>query len=328
MARERVAVTGAGGFIGLATVAALDAAGFAVTGLVGPEASDRLRAPAGSGPWSWGEITDLASTLEVVKGCSSVVHLAGPPSVARSFADPPLFLGAHTAGTATVMQAAALAGSVRRVVIASSAEIYGVPASSVVEEDAAAAPLSPYAVAKLASEEVAGVLARSFGLETVAVRPFAVYGAGSPPWSLVGGAVSQALEAGEPAVRMNDLTRTRDFVFVDDVADLFVRAATLPLDEAHATCLPVNAATGRGTSVHELAAAALRAAGREARIEERPAAAPATKADIMAGRRPSWSDPMRLVGSPAKAARLLGWTPETDLERGLAALVAHRRRLA
>ena len=153
----------------------------------------------------------------------------------------------------------------------SSAEIYGIPRAEVVVEDHEPQPLSPYAVAKLAAEGVAGVLARVHGLEVVVVRPFAVYGPASPPWSLVGIAVGQALQDDGAPVVMNDLERVRDLTYVDDVGDLLVRAATTPIDDLAGRAVAINAATGQGTSVLELARAALAAAGREAEIAERPA---------------------------------------------------------
>jgi UDP-glucose 4-epimerase len=327
MAPDLVAVTGAGGFIGRATVAALLAADVAHGGLVGPDDAgpERLAAPPGPGRWEWGAIDDSDTADRVLDKATSLIHLAGPPSVGQSFARPAEYLAAHAGGTATLLQAAARSGRVRRIVVISSAEIYGMPQTDVVVEDQEARPLSPYAVAKLAAEGVAGVLARVHDLEVVIIRPFAIYGPASPPWSLVGIAVGQALQDDDAPMLMNNLDRVRDLTYVDDVGDLLVRAATTPIDDLAGRAVAINAATGRGTSVRELARAALAAAGREAEIGERPARRAPLPSEVLTGARPEWSDPVRLVGSCARARELLGWVPRTDVGAGLREVVAARR---
>jgi UDP-glucose 4-epimerase len=327
MTFEGIALTGAGGFIGRATVSALQGAGTDIVGLVGPndEPSGRLPAPDGPGRWEWGPIDDPDTTDRLLHESTACIHLAGPPSVGQSFARPSDFVAAHTGGTANVLQAAGRSQSVRRVVVMSSAEIYGIPTSDVVAEDHEARPRSPYAVAKLAAEHVADVLAQVHGLEVVVVRPFAVYGPASPVWSLVGMSVDQALQ-GDGPVLMNDLGRVRDLTYVDDVADLLVRAATTPIDGLSGKTVAVNAATGQGTSVLDLARTALDAVGRQADVAERPARPEPSAQDVLGGARPRWSDPLRLVGSRARAGELLGWVPSTDVAAGIRNVVEARRQ--
>jgi UDP-glucose 4-epimerase len=327
MASESIAVTGAGGFIGRAAVAALQSRDVALSGLVGPDGDETTRLPAPSGPgrWQWGGLDDAEAADRLLDGASALIHLAGPPSVGQSFAVPFDFMAAHAGGTATMLQAAVRSGTVRRVVVVSSAEVYGIPSADVVDEDHAPQPLSPYAAAKLAAEHLSGIVARAHGLEVAIVRPFAVYGPASPPWSLVGIAVDQALH-GDGPVLMNDLGRVRDLTYVDDVADLLVRAATTPIDGLAGNAVAFNAATGQGTSVLELAQTALAAAGRDAEIAERPPRPEPASSDILGGGRPGWSDPLRLVGSPRRGAEILGWRPRTDVATGLQNLVAARRR--
>jgi nucleoside-diphosphate-sugar epimerase len=329
MAAESIAVTGAGGFIGRATVAALQARDADIAGLVGPDDPDerqRLPAPDGPGRWEWGGLADGETADRLLAGKSSLIHLAGPPSVGQSFAMPADFVAAHAGGAATMLQAAVRSQSVRRVVVVSSAEIYGIPTADVVDEDHEARPLSPYAAAKLAAEHIAGIVAQAHGLEVAIVRPFAIYGPASPPWSLVGIAVGQALQPEGP-ILMNDLGRVRDLTYVDDVADLLVRAAITPIDGLEGRTMAFNAATGQGTSVLELARAALEAVGREAAIDERPPRPEPASDDILRGGRPGWSDPLRLVGSPARGGEVLGWSPHTDVAAGIRNVVAARRNL-
>jgi len=319
-----VAVTGAAGLIGHAVHAQLVAAGRDPRGHAGPA---RLRGvePAPAEQYVWGDLTDQDWLVDRLAGAEAVVHLAGPSSVAASFADPAGAVAAHAGGTAAVVRAAALSGTVRRVVVASSAEVYGIPRTDLVGEEHPLDPLSPYAAGKVGAEAAARSLALALGLELVVLRPFAVYGERSPAWSLVASCVRRALAGGGP-LTMTSLDRVRDLVHVDDVAAAFVAAATAPLgdDAAITTC---NVCTGVGTRVDDLARTVLAAAGSAEPIEQAEPQ-PVTAADVLAGRRPPSSDPMRLVGDPARARAALGWQPRVSVADGIARVVAHVRAQA
>jgi UDP-glucose 4-epimerase len=339
---QPVAVTGAGGLIGTRVVAELHRRGNAVRGLVGAAGEP---APALPGYWRWGDIRDVEVVADVLRGSRAVIHLAGPSVVPASFADPAGSVATHAAGTAVVLQVAVAEG-LPRLCLASSAEVYGDPDGDADERDPLQ-PLSPYAVGKVAAEQLAGVLARCHRIGLTVLRPFAVYGPQSPARSLVGRVVRQA--GTDSLVQVRDLTRERDFVQVDDVARAFVDGALRP---GLPTALTANVCTGRGTSVLGLARAALLAAGvpeadqagrirvaldpvppgsagsgsaqspsRQPESPSQPGSAPA-----LAGIRPGWSDPVRLVGRPDLAAATLGWTARTDLAAGLAECLAALRQ--
>lgn len=321
-----VAVTGAAGLIGHATRLALSGAGCRVQGHAGPPHlrpadDDQPGAGALDPGFVWGELADDAVLAEAFDGAGTVIHLAGPASVAASFADPAGAVAAHAAGTASVVRAAARSGTVRRVVVASSAEVYGTPQTDRVAEDHPLDPLTPYAAGKLGAEAAARSLAYALGLELVLLRPFAVYGPRSPAWSLVGSTVRRALSGDD--VTMTSLDRVRDLTHVDDVAALFMTAALAPLPRQ---VLTLNVCTGIGTSVADLVRSALRAAGSTAQMHEAAAGPDPTRAEVLAGRRPPSSDPFRLVGDPTLAATTLGWVARTHLDAGVAAMVAEVRR--
>ena len=315
-----VALTGAAGLIGHAAHELLVARGQPPQGHAGP-AHLRGTESAPADAYLWGDLTDADLLAAAFEGATAVVHLAGPSSVAASFVDPAGAVSAHAGGTAAVVRAAALSGTVRRVVVASSAEVYGIPRTERVAEDHPLDPLSPYAAGKLGAEAAARSLALAHGLELVLLRPFAVYGERSPAWSLVGSAVRRAL-AGGP-LTMTSLDRVRDLVHVDDVAAAFVAAATAPLDGAQ--IITANVCTGVGTRVDELARTVLAATGNTSDLVEAPAS-PVTAADVLQGRRPASSDPMRLVGDPAHAGTALGWTAQRSVADGIAGVVAHVQR--
>lgn len=310
--------------IGRAVAAHLASWGIALSGLVAP-ASEFDVHPGVDGRWTWGDVLDPRALHEALTAAESVVHLAGPPSVAASFRTPDTALAMHAAGTAAVFRVAAEVATVRRVVLISTAEVYGIPRRKIVRENHPLAPLSPYAAAKLGAEAVATVLSRAYGLELVIVRPFAVYGPESPRWSLVGTSIDRALH--QEQIAMADLSRVRDLVHTDDIADLLRRCATLPLLEP-AEPVVVNASTGVGTSIRELAVAAARAAGRDLTVVQCPSRPEATAGEIRAGTRPSWSDPLRLVGDPRRAHEIFGWVPATSLESGLRDVICRSLQVA
>ena len=237
-----VAVTGGGGFIGSALLRLLDHLGIPASTLLGPPGVP-VRSPPASVRSHTGDLADGQAVPGAVAGASVVVHLAGPPSVAASFHDPVGYLRAHVEGTANVVEAAHQAG-VRRLVVVSSAEVYGRPRSCPVAEDAATAPRSPYGAAKVGAEAVAGAAARSGALDqVVVVRPFSVYGTGMADWSLIGSLAQQAQRGGPLEVR--DPRPVRDYVHVDDVAAALVAAARVPLRGNLAT---FNLCSGVGRS--------------------------------------------------------------------------------
>src|SRR5687768_8477530 len=124
----RALVTGGGGFIGWHVVQGLAAAGAHVRCLTGPSGSG-LTAPTGASETFDADIRDTDTLHEQAADADVVVHLAGPPSVAQSFADPCGYVRVHVEGTASVLEASRRA-RVPHVVYVSSAEIYGVPDSN------------------------------------------------------------------------------------------------------------------------------------------------------------------------------------------------------
>ena len=176
------------------------------------------------------DIRDYDAVAAVVRGAPKVFHLAAIPSVPRSISEP---VPSHTAnidGTFNVFQACAV-GGVGRVVYAASSSAYGETEVLPKTESMIPTPLSPYAAQKLMGEYYASVYARCFALETVALRFFNVYGPRQDPSSPYSGVLSIFLncliDRSAPTI-FGDGEQSRDFTYVDDVAELCLKAAAAP----------------------------------------------------------------------------------------------------
>jgi nucleoside-diphosphate-sugar epimerase len=302
----RVVVTGAGGMVGCAVTRALQARTADIRAHVGPAGADTAAVPRGV-PASFAEITDTAALRGLFDAADAVVHVAGPPSAAASFASPVAYANAHVVGTAAVLEACRSAG-VSRLVLMSSAEVYGRPSQNPVSEDAATLPRSPYGAAKLGGEALVRAFCPPAGLAAAVLRPFSVYGPRSPQQSIVGRLLRSALT--DDVITLSSLRPVRDYVHVDDVGE--AAAAALRAVDVPNGRVPVwNVASGVGTSVAELAGLVLAAAGRSARVEEAPAPD-----------RPPGADVTELVADISRAADDLGWVPAVRLAAGLAEALA------
>lgn len=300
----KVLVTGSNGMIGRAVLAAPPATVTALHAQVGP-GPVAPGGPADGFPTVTCDITDHDALRPLAEGVDAVIHLAGPPSVAASFADPVEFLRAHVLGTATVVQLCQDLG-IGRLVHVSSAEVYGRPSRNPVDEAEPLTPRSPYAAAKVGAESAIGAAARSSALDAVVLRPFSVYGPGIRRDSVLGVILDQAL-AGD-TIRLQRLDSIRDHCYVGDLAVAIWRAATTEVDGL----LTCNIGSGVGTSSGDLARAAL--AARDGTVPD-GATVEAIGSD---GARPASADITELVADIGLARDALGWEPATELVDGLA----------
>jgi len=222
-------VTGGAGFIGSNIVARLVADGHEVRVVddlsTGKERN--LAAVADDIRLHTGDICDEGLLRQAFEGAECVFHQAALASVPRSIDDPVGSNRANVEGTLKVLVAARDCG-VRRVVYASSSSVYGDTPTLPKREDMIPAPMSPYAVSKLAGEYYCGVFNDTFGLETVSLRYFNVYGPHQDPESQYAAVIPiflQRIASGEKPTVFGDGEQSRDFTFVDDVVEANLRAA-------------------------------------------------------------------------------------------------------
>ena len=196
-----------------------------------------------------GSIEDFELLRSAFEGAECVFHLAAIASVKRSVEDPLQTNNVGINGTLNVLTAARDAG-VRRVVLASSAAVYGNSPDLPKREDMIPEPRSPYAVSKLAGEHYARVYNELYGLETVMLRYFNVFGPKQDPSSEYSGVISRFVSAildGDQPTIFGDGEQTRDFVFVSDVV-----AANILAGRSFAPGI-YNIANEKSTSLNQLA---------------------------------------------------------------------------
>jgi UDP-glucose 4-epimerase len=293
---SRIAVTGAGGFVGRNVTAALRSAGNSVTALLGPDDDD----PPEAETVLRGDLLVPGLADAVLEGAKHVVHAAGPPSVAASFADPVEFARIHVAGTAAIASAA-VRHRAASLVLVSSAEVYGAGSPKLIDETRACAPISPYGAAKLGGEWMARTICDHSEIGLTILRPFSLYGPQMRQASLLGTILDQVRADGN--VVLFDLAPVRDYLHIGDFTALLVRTLESP-----APYRLLNACSGRGVSVRELARLVLDAASGSGTVSARE-------------RRGRPTDVSELVGDHRKAEETLGWRARIPLEQGVAGLL-------
>ncbi|MCY1265932.1 NAD-dependent dehydratase [Pseudomonas jessenii] len=248
MADSPVLITGGAGFIGSHLTDALLARGHAVRILDDLSTGKHSNLPLDNPRVELivGDVANAALVAQAMAGCSAVAHLAAVASVQASVDDPVRTHQSNFIGTLNVCEAMRQTG-VKRVLFASSAAVYGNNGEGEsIDEDTPKAPLTPYAVDKLASEQYFDFYHRQHGLEPVIFRFFNIYGPRQDPSSPYSGVISifseRALK-GLPITVFGDGEQTRDFVYVEDLVDLLVQAIEMPRVEVGAVNVGWNQAT-------------------------------------------------------------------------------------
>ncbi|MEO8096760.1 MAG: SDR family oxidoreductase [Acidobacteriota bacterium] len=231
MMAQKYLVTGGAGFIGSSLVRTLLDYGSVVVLdnlLTGRE--ENIREVMGQVEFRRFDIREFDTLGAAMKGVDTVFHLAAIPSVPRSIDDP---VPSHTVnidGTFNVFRAASLAG-VRRIVYAASSSAYGDTEVLPKVESMTPRPKSPYAVQKLLGEYYGKVFYDCFGIETVSLRFFNVFGPRQDPTSPYSGVLSlfmKHLIARTSPTIFGDGEQSRDFTYVQDVAELCWKASQVP----------------------------------------------------------------------------------------------------
>ncbi len=310
-ASKRVAVTGAGGFIGSHLVEALVAAGADVSAIV------RYNSRSDDGNLGFLppdvreavtihriDLTDIDASRRALSGVDIVFNLAAYIGIPYSYVSPQDTVTNNMATTMTVLLLAR-ENAIGKVMQTSTSEVYGSARIVPIPETHPLQPQSPYSASKIATDSVALSFHFSYNIPLVIVRPFNTYGPRQSARAVIPSVAAQALAGSE--IRVGAVDTTRDFNYVGDTVRGFMMCAAS--DQAVGEV--INIGSGQEISIAHTIDEIVKIAGRNARVVR-------DEARI----RPEKSEVTRLWADISKARSILGYEPEVSLREGLERTIA------
>ncbi len=252
-----------------------------------------------------GDIRDPAAIEAATKNCKIIFHLAAQTSVSFSMENPKEDCEINVVGTLNGLEAARNANA--RVVFSSSCAVYGNPKQRPTPETYPTNPIAFYGLSKLLGENCCRFQQEQYGLEIVMFRIFNVYG---PDCHGVIYDYLKKLQKNPTKLEvLGTGKQSRDFVYVSDMVDILIRAATIP----EAAGQTFNVGTGKTTSVAELAQMVIEVLGLK-------------NVNVVFKGGMAWEGDMDItLADNRKAVEVLGWKPQVSLEEGLKKLISSRR---
>ena len=303
---KQVLVTGAGGFIASHLVERLVAEGAKIRAFV------RYNSRGDAGllrllPMDVfsqveviaGDLRDAEAIRAAMKDVDTVFHLGALIAIPYSYLHPREVIDTNVMGTLNVLMAARDLGT-RRVVHTSTSEVYGTAQYVPIDEQHPLQGQSPYSASKIGADKIAESFYRSFNVPVVTIRPFNTYGPRQSARAVIPTIINQVLTRDE--VHLGSLTPSRDFTFVLDTVDGFMRGAQadgVVGDE-------INLGNDATITIGELCEKVFRILGKSPKIvtEDRR-------------KRPEKSEVLKLQASYKKAQSMIGWEPRVSLDEGL-----------
>lgn len=302
---NKILVTGAGGFIGSELAHQLVLSGAQVRVFL------RYTSRADTGLLKYlpleiqdsfevifGDLRDPDAIDKAAEGMDTIFHLGALISIPYSYIHPVEVVQSNVIGTLNVLQACRNHGC--RLVHTSTSEVYGTALYTPIDEAHPLQGQSPYSASKIGADKLVESFHRAYSVQAVTVRPFNTYGPGQSARAVIPTIITQALTQDE--VHLGNLDAKRDFTYVTDTVDGFVRAAQAEGVDGET----FNLGFGDEISIGELADLIIELVGRPVRVvveEERL--------------RPEKSEVMRLLSDNTRARQMLGWEPTVDIRTGL-----------
>jgi nucleoside-diphosphate-sugar epimerase len=288
---SKVLVTGAGGFLARHIVPKLVAQGAEVIGMDLPKGLESARGFKSKAQLVEGDITDSASIERAVDRCNYLIHLAAIAAPLECEKRPEKAFLVNVQGTYNVLKFAQRKG-VRKVIFSSSAHVYGIsPKYMPTDEKHPLALQDVYTTSKILGESLCQLFYSNHNLEYVTSRLYNAYGPGQNEDYFIPAMISKAKSG---RIELRGRAVTKDFVFVEDVADAFVKALTSDFVGE------VNIGSGKQTTLEFVAdhiAKALRAKLTFSNVEP--------------------AGPSHMQCDTERARRILGWEAKTSIEQGL-----------
>ena len=252
-----------------------------------------------------GDIRDPAALEKATKNCEAIFHLAAQTSVPFSMENPKEDCEINVVGTLNVLEAARKAGA--RMVFASSCAVYGNPEKRPTPETYPTHPIAFYGLTKLLGENYCRFYQETYGLEVVMLRIFNVYGPNCH--GAIYDFLNKLRKTPDKLEVLGTGKQSRDFVYISDMVDALIKAATSPTAAGQA----FNIGTGTTTSVTELAKMIIDILGLE-------------DVEIYFTGGQAWAGDMDItLADNSKAANILQWKPQVSLREGLKKLIKSRK---
>lgn len=248
-----------------------------------------------------GDIRDPNGVRTAMKDIDVVFHLAALIAIPFSYHSPDSYIDTNIKGTLNIIQAAKDLGT-ERVLVTSTSEVYGTAQFVPITEAHPKQPQSPYSASKIGADSIADSFYRSFDLPLTIVRPFNTFGPRQSARAVIPTIITQLLN-GKEAIKLGDVTPTRDLLFVKDTANGFIEIAKCDTLIGH----EVNIATQSEISVADLAQELINQINPSAKI---------ITDDIRL--RPTKSEVFRLFGANEKLKQHTSWSFKYTLKQGLA----------
>ncbi len=307
---RQVLVTGAGGFIASHLVERLVNDGARVRAftrynsrndvgmlkLISPDAFSQLEIIRG-------DLRDVEAVRSAARDVDTIFHLGALIAIPYSYVNPREVIDVNIMGTLNVLMAAR-DHKVRRVVHTSTSEVYGTAQYVPIDESHPLQGQSPYSASKIGADKIAESFYRSFEVPVVTLRPFNTYGPRQSTRAVIPTIITQALTRDE--VKLGSLDPSRDFTFVTDTADGFMRVAAAENVLGH----EINLGNDNTIRIGDLVDKIFAIIGRTPKVV------------IDSQRvRPDKSEVMKLWASNKKAREMIGWEPRLSLDEGLRATI-------
>jgi NAD dependent epimerase/dehydratase len=304
---KKVLVTGAEGFIGSHLTERLVELGAEVTALVQYNSFNN---------WGWidsfdknvlnsikvetGDIRELDGMNRIVKGNEVVFHLAALIAIPYSYLSPMAYVRTNVEGTTNVLEACRT-HDVQKIIHTSTSETYGTALYVPIDEKHPMQGQSPYSASKIGADKMAESFYKSFNMPISTIRPFNTYGPRQSARAVIPTIISQVL-AGKKEIKLGSLTPTRDFNYVKDTAEAFVKIAECDNTIGEV----INAGSNYEISIGDTVKKIIDIIGSDVKIlcdEQRI--------------RPDKSEVNRLWADNTKIKELTGWSPKYSIDDGL-----------
>ncbi|PPR16740.1 MAG: GDP-6-deoxy-D-mannose reductase [Alphaproteobacteria bacterium MarineAlpha9_Bin3] len=311
MKNKNVLITGAEGFIGSHLCEVLVKTGANVKALVLYNSysdigwlNDLNKKSLDSIEIIFGDIRDQNLMIDITKRIDTIFHLAALIAIPYSYKAPKSYIDTNVLGTLNVLQASNI-NSVKRLISTSTSEVYGSAIYTPIDEDHKLQAQSPYSASKIAADHLLESFVKSFNTPAVILRPFNTYGPRQSERAVIPTIIRQVLDNNCKVIKTGDLSPKRDFNYVLDTVDAFIKLAELSSNDI-VFGSSYNAGSGKAISIEKTLQLIKKITNSDKKVIQ-------DKNRL----RPKKSEVNHLIASSTKIHKSTNWLPKTNIEVGL-----------